>query len=179
MVLLEIVLDESADIAPQGTTADVWISIVLTALSLVFAVWSWWASSVSKKARIAAEKAEENAERRVQAAEAAASELRKLVASLQLPPLVATSTATGSQGMTNIMLRNTTGKAIELISVVNQPSFARLVIDPALPSIVNPGAQFELMAIEAFGYRNPSNLDLAIRDAHGERLLHVAIPYPN
>lgn len=146
----------------------------LTALTFLFAVWSWWSSNKSKKARLAAEDAGLKANRRVEAAETTASELRKLVESLQMPPLVAT--VTSSRGSKHIMIRNTTREPIKFSAVLNQDDFVRLDIDEKLPFTIPPGAQLGVTALGAYGYPVPSNLHLQIQDIHGERDVHVPIP---
>ena len=163
--------------ASDSITIDAWIMVVLTALTFLFALWSYWSANKSKKARQAAEKAEANADRRVRAAESTASELRKVVEQLSLPPLVAT--ASKPKYSTIIMLRNTTDAPVTVIEVLNAAKFFRLDLETTAPFTIEPGAQYQLIAHAANGYPVPSNLHFQISSNGQRRDVHVPIPRVN
>ncbi|KWR73302.1 hypothetical protein RN04_03410 [Arthrobacter sp. W1] len=153
---------------------DIWFSLGLTAASFLFGLWSWWASHKSKAARRAAETAEDNARRATEAAEASAKELRKLVESLSLPPLVASRPSTSNNR--SVMLLNTTSELIVVTDVLNANAFVRLMPETELPFMIPPGAQFEIHVMGAMGAQTPSNFHFAISQGDEAREVHVPIP---
>lgn len=173
--LVDSTMEPAETMANQGLSLESGINIVLTVLTLGFAIWSWWSSSRSKTARIAAEKAEKNADRKVKAAEATAIQLRKLVENLQLPPLVATATMIKSGRV--IMLQNTTSEPIELLEILNNEQFYQLRIDQAMPFMIPDHAHVRVIVYYAGGMLAAQNLHLLIRDSRGERDVHVPIPH--
>ncbi|WP_157875194.1 hypothetical protein [Arthrobacter sp. PAMC 25486] len=159
----------------QGLSTETWINLAFTAAALIFAIWSWWSSNRSKTARVAAEKAERNADRRVEAAETSASELRKLVENLKLPPLVATSNKINSGRV--IMLQNTTSEPIELLEILNNEQFYQIRVDQDMPFMIHDHAQARIHVYYAGGMVAGQNLHLLIRESGVERRVHVPIPY--
>lgn len=163
------------DAASDSITVDAWIMVALTALTFLFALWSWWSANKSGKARKAAEKAEANADRRVEAAESTATELRKLVERLSLPPLKATTVAlkTGRK----VMLTNTTGEEITLVELVNSDKFYAVRPLEPFPITIHQGAQTSISVFGSAQIPRQENLHLRLFSSGEERLLHVPIPH--
>lgn len=149
----------------------------LTVLTLLFAIWSWWSANKSGKARKAAEKAEANADRRVEAAESTATELRKLVERLSLPPLKATTVALKSGR--KVMLTNTTVEEIIVVELVNSDKFYAVRPLEPFPITIHPGAQTSISVFGSAQIPRQENFHLRLSSSGEERLLHVPIPPSN
>ncbi|MDZ5077897.1 hypothetical protein [Nesterenkonia sp. HG001] len=147
-----------------------WVSSVAAVFSAAFTVVAWHRSNLSKAARQAADAAEQRANRKVDAVEKQAAELRRLVDGLSRPPLVAVAERTKSGR--RIWLENTTDAPVVISEVVNDEDFMQLDIEREIPATIPPGAQLEMRALASMGHTIPSNLHLRI---DGNRDVHVPI----
>jgi hypothetical protein len=149
-----------------------WLGGVAAVLSIGFAVWSWWSSNASKKAKAAAEHASAEAERSLRAAEATADRIGKIADALEAEAARRPILEIERKGKAGFLLRNTSAAPVVIEEFANGDAI--LQFDLVAPLTLGPLEAVEFTAMAAWGYPLPPQLTMAVtgRPDH----VHASIP---
>jgi len=141
-------------------TAATWVSAIAAALAVVFAVFSWWRSTQSRKAKVDAETAAANAAAQLAAVQAIAE-------SLEGQPLKLKRI-----GTVGLRLRNRLKRPVTIVGVGNADEFLGFGLD--MPVTLQPGESVDIDTGEFFGHMWPGQM--VVRLAGRGEPVHVPVP---